>query len=385
MAEVTTGRRERKKARTRQAIASAALELFRERGFDQVTVRDVAEAADVSMSGLFKHFPTKESLVVDLSDDVLAGLVAAVRDRPTEVLAALRSWLGAYDRAGDPCAEIVAGSPALRDHARRAWLRHEGELADAIRAAGPDVPGADIAARAVARFALDRPDGSLDAAFALLANGWSAPGPPRAVAPPPATPTPDRPPGLRERKKVQTRQAITRSAVELFTERGYDDVGVREIADSAGVSLGTVFTYFPDGKASLVFPGDRAGRADELVRAVRSRPPGRTVPRALHDYMATRGPFATNPTADERRVLDLVRATPDLADYALRSWTAAQEPLAAAIAEEAGLPADDVGARLLAHYFLLIPDLASTMPDARHALEVVTDLLESGWPHSLRP
>lgn len=89
------GRRERKKARTRQAIADAALELFLERGFDQVTVKDVAEAADVSMSGLFKHFPTKESLVFDQEDDIRAYIASAVRDRPegTSALQALRAWL----------------------------------------------------------------------------------------------------------------------------------------------------------------------------------------------------------------------------------------------------------------------------------------------------
>ncbi|MFE2143549.1 TetR/AcrR family transcriptional regulator, partial [Streptomyces sp. NPDC059456] len=50
-----TGRRERKKAATRRAIADAALHLFLERGYDEVGIREIADAADVSNTTLFKH------------------------------------------------------------------------------------------------------------------------------------------------------------------------------------------------------------------------------------------------------------------------------------------------------------------------------------------
>ena len=59
----TIGRRERKKAATRKSLADAALRLFLDRGYDQVSIRDIAEAADVSTTTLFKHFPSKEALV----------------------------------------------------------------------------------------------------------------------------------------------------------------------------------------------------------------------------------------------------------------------------------------------------------------------------------
>ena len=78
----TVGRRERKKAATRQAIADTALRLFLERGYDQVGVREIAEAADVSVTTLFKHFPGKEALVFDQDADREAELVAAVGDGP---------------------------------------------------------------------------------------------------------------------------------------------------------------------------------------------------------------------------------------------------------------------------------------------------------------
>ncbi|GAB2572940.1 TetR/AcrR family transcriptional regulator [Kribbella endophytica] len=59
------GRRERKKQQTRQVISDVATELFLERGFDAVTVAEVAKAADVAVQTVFNHFPTKEDLFFD--------------------------------------------------------------------------------------------------------------------------------------------------------------------------------------------------------------------------------------------------------------------------------------------------------------------------------
>src|SRR3954465_7888594 len=86
------GRRERKKALTRETIANAALRLFLERGYDAVGVRDVAAAADVAQTTLFAHFPTKEALVFDQDQGREQMLVRAVTERPSgqPVLRALR-------------------------------------------------------------------------------------------------------------------------------------------------------------------------------------------------------------------------------------------------------------------------------------------------------
>ncbi|WP_438488858.1 TetR/AcrR family transcriptional regulator [Streptomyces sp. S186] len=186
MDETTIGRRARKKARTRQALADAALRLFTERGFDEVGVREVAEAADVSLSTLFKHFPSKEALVFDLDADLEGALVAAVRDRAPDQspLHALRDHLvrtRTTVRADDPMPRLVAGTPALREYARRMWSRHEKALAAALAEAtglAPDAP----AVTGLARFALDAPGlaGAADdparmmrELFALLENGWA--------------------------------------------------------------------------------------------------------------------------------------------------------------------------------------------------------------------
>jgi AcrR family transcriptional regulator len=79
-------------------------------------------------------------------------------------------------------------------------------------------------------------------------------------------------PGLRERKKQQTRQRITQAAFDLFAERGFDNVPVAEVAAAADVSVATVFNYFPT-KESLVYDG-MARFETELVAAIRDRPQG---------------------------------------------------------------------------------------------------------------
>lgn len=73
--------RAEKKAATRTAIADAALALFLTKGFDRVTVAEVADAARVSVNTAFNYFPTKEDLFFDRQDEVVQRLAGAVRGR----------------------------------------------------------------------------------------------------------------------------------------------------------------------------------------------------------------------------------------------------------------------------------------------------------------
>lgn len=77
------GRRERKKQQTRQAISNVATTLFLERGFDAVTVAEVAQAADVAVQTVFNHFPAKEDLFFD-EPGWWTGPARAVREASPE-------------------------------------------------------------------------------------------------------------------------------------------------------------------------------------------------------------------------------------------------------------------------------------------------------------
>ncbi|MFH8408830.1 TetR family transcriptional regulator [Streptomyces sp. NPDC018019] len=95
-----TGLRERKKEQTKQRIAAVAWRLFADRGFDAVTVNEIAEAAEVAKATLFTYFPTKESLALQgVGEDDLAGIVAG-RPSGTSALAALRAHYRAFAADG---------------------------------------------------------------------------------------------------------------------------------------------------------------------------------------------------------------------------------------------------------------------------------------------
>ncbi|MEU6776256.1 TetR/AcrR family transcriptional regulator [Streptomyces sp. NPDC046759] len=76
------GLRERKKRQTRQYISDVATGLFVERGFDAVTVAEIAEAANVSVNTVYNYFPTKEDLFFDRSAGMIDRLARWVRGRP---------------------------------------------------------------------------------------------------------------------------------------------------------------------------------------------------------------------------------------------------------------------------------------------------------------
>jgi AcrR family transcriptional regulator len=136
------GLRERKKRQTRDTIAAAALALFLERGFDAVTVADVAVAADVSEKTVFNHFPTKEDLVFANAEEKLAERAEAIRSRApgtslsrvfeAETLRFLDAVeTGEMDRAMT-VPRLVRSSPVLRGRLLVAWENEAATLTAAL-------------------------------------------------------------------------------------------------------------------------------------------------------------------------------------------------------------------------------------------------------------
>jgi AcrR family transcriptional regulator len=133
------GLRESKKLRTRQEIADRAMELFVTRGFDHMTVAEVAAAADVSDKTVFNYFPTKEDLFFDEIPQREAALDGAVRGRKAgeSILAALRRMqLGECARLCSPgfatFARIIEESPALQAKELEVMARFTQVLTEAI-------------------------------------------------------------------------------------------------------------------------------------------------------------------------------------------------------------------------------------------------------------
>lgn len=189
MSPEALGRRARKNSQTRRALAEAAEHLFLEKGYDRVSVKEIADAVDVSVPTMFRHVPDgKEAMMFDDGVERLESLLAAVTQRPVEqsLMAALREFLlGRGLFLIDPSREmrrrtdLIMRTPALREYSRRLWIRCETPLATAI-ADELGRPSDDITARAIARYVLeipqfvaDEPDprAALDAVFALLEHG----------------------------------------------------------------------------------------------------------------------------------------------------------------------------------------------------------------------
>jgi AcrR family transcriptional regulator len=117
------GRRDRKRLDTRNGLAAVALELFAERGFDAVTVNDIADRADVDPSTFYRHFGSKEAVIFSESGDWTGRLGDAVRTQPAELSLLETMRAGSKDLAAMLMvdidnerrrAELIEASPSVR-------------------------------------------------------------------------------------------------------------------------------------------------------------------------------------------------------------------------------------------------------------------------------
>jgi AcrR family transcriptional regulator len=211
----TPGLRERKKQATRELIADTARRLFAERGFERVTVAEVARAADVSQQTVFNYFPRKEDLVYWRLESFEDELLSTVRDRaPGEsVLAAFGRFLLVQRgllASDDPAAgerltaitRMIVSSPALLAREREVFADYTASLA-ALIAAEPGSPS-EVEAWVAANAMIGAHRALVDHARRRIADGAD----PKAVA-----------------REVRARG---RAALALL-ERGLGDYAIRRV------------------------------------------------------------------------------------------------------------------------------------------------------------
>ncbi|GAA2070111.1 TetR family transcriptional regulator [Streptomyces albiaxialis] len=156
---MTQGLRALKKQQTRQAISDTATRLFLERGFEAVTITEIAAAAQVSKMTVTNYFPRKEDLALDHHEEFAACLARTVASRRTgeSALDALRrAFRAAVERrdplvgfTGAPFARMVTESPTLTARLRDLHDRREDALAEVLAADTGATPG-DLTPRAAA-------------------------------------------------------------------------------------------------------------------------------------------------------------------------------------------------------------------------------------------
>lgn len=133
------GMRTRKRRQTRERIVNAALQLFSEKGFDSVTVDEIAATADVSKRSFFDYFPTKEDVIFAWQDDfgkALADAIAARPARESPVLTVEEALTACIATAANPASlavdRLIRSTPALKERDYVKYTRLEQTIAEAL-------------------------------------------------------------------------------------------------------------------------------------------------------------------------------------------------------------------------------------------------------------
>ncbi|PRX48743.1 TetR family transcriptional regulator [Prauserella shujinwangii] len=202
---------------------------------------------------------------------------------------------------------------------------------------------------------------------------------------------PESHPGLRERKKQQTRRALIETAYHLFERDGYEPTTVARIAEAAGVSTATFFNYFPS-KEDLLFPDSEEILAAGLAAITRHAPgddPVDVLAGAVRSMISATKSGTRDPAAElETRRLRLVLSVPQLRARLLeRSFGTLRELAAALLAaypdafdevEATAMLGAVFGAALAAGSVSVQRDELSEATLTR-SVDLVTRALRAGW------
>jgi AcrR family transcriptional regulator len=151
-------------------------------------------------------------------------------------------------------------------------------------------------------------------------------------------------PGLRERKKRQTRETIARVAHELFVEHGYQATTLPEIAEAADVSTRTIFAYFPS-KEDILFC-DLEQMKDALGRSIAERPDGKDALETVREFILLSRPAESDELGAQLHLC--ISGDPTLRNHLRARIAQLEDVIAPAIAGDLGVPEDDTRTQLVA-------------------------------------
>jgi AcrR family transcriptional regulator len=179
--------------------------------------------------------------------------------------------------------------------------------------------------------------------------------------------------GLRERKKLATRQALARTAMLLALERGLENVRVEDITDAVSVSRRTFTNYFSSKEEAIASLS--AGRAARAAEALRQRPAGEPLAEALAEAFAAQHEAATNVDRDRMERIWTLVASPALVGEYLKTLARAEAPLAKAISERSGTDPGDLYSHVLAAAVTAAVRAATRHWIASHGADSLPDLI----------
>jgi AcrR family transcriptional regulator len=176
------GLRELKKAKTRKVIADTAFRLFIEKGYDNVTLAEIAQLSEVSVTTVFKYFPSKESLIFDEIEEYDEGLVRAVTSRPvgSSVMDSLHQfYLSTVHEVASAFHQLTRSTPELAEYSRRVWMGRTETLAQSIqketKTSIEEATAIALLIQMGTNWAMESesPRKALDVVFHLLKCGWN--------------------------------------------------------------------------------------------------------------------------------------------------------------------------------------------------------------------
>ena len=189
--------------------------------------------------------------------------------------------------------------------------------------------------------------------------------------------TTEKTPGLRELKKAKTRAAIQEQALRLFSEQGYTETTVDQIAAAAEVSPATFFRYFPTKEDTVLY--DRMDPV--MIDLFRAQPPELSPTQALRATL--RDSFEAVSEEEwqlENQRQELVLSAPELRAKMMDQLYAAIDMLAGLAAERVGRPPDDFAVRNWAGAVVGVV-MAAYPATGGHRVSDYLDLIDRGFAH----